>query len=374
LVDVTQILHAEPSVGRLHNRLTHSLKVAQIARSVAERFDDALFADPDVCEAAGLAHDLGHPRYGHLGEATLDEELVQRGLCGYEGNAQAFRVLTKLAVHNPIRPGLNLTRATLNATLKYPFVRSDAAAGGARGVYPSERDQFEFATDGVGPLPGAETAIVEWADDISYALHGFDDFYRAGLVRLDEFLDADIDALAQEVTRRGEPGSFDSKLWRPAFENLRVAFSAPENAPLLSNFSGDRLQQGILRAVTSRLITEWLDSADRRSNEFVVDPVVQHQVLLIKEFVYQRVIVRRMETARSQQRERLRLQRLFSAIEEWIRRETWERLPGGLRIALSVSLTDAEDPDFDAVGPRGVADFISQMTESEAEHRERQLV
>ena len=117
-----------------HNRLTHSLKVAQVGRRIAERLiqksSPDLFKvcgrpDPDVVETAGLAHDLGHPPFGHGGEDVICTAMRDRCLEeGFEGNPQSFRIVTRLAVRyaDQVPPGLDLTRASLNAILKYPWL------------------------------------------------------------------------------------------------------------------------------------------------------------------------------------------------------------------------------------------------------------
>jgi dGTPase len=135
LATVTQVVSPSGS-GSTHNRLTHALKVAQVGRRIAENLirknpellpenadDPTLALDPDVVETAGLAHDLGHPPFGHAAEKKLDE-LAKTHLCeeGFEGNAQSFRIVACLEVRgNSPSPGLGLTRATLNALLKYPW-------------------------------------------------------------------------------------------------------------------------------------------------------------------------------------------------------------------------------------------------------------
>ncbi|GAB3884783.1 hypothetical protein GCM10029964_046350 [Kibdelosporangium lantanae] len=131
---VTQVVSASGS-GLLHNRLTHSIKVAQVARAIAERLNyDDDFAevlaelggcDPDVAEAAALAHDLGHPPFGHLGEQVLDRLARHRfGLAdGFEGNAQSFRIVTTTDTGGPSAVGLDLTAAVRAAMLKYPWTR-----------------------------------------------------------------------------------------------------------------------------------------------------------------------------------------------------------------------------------------------------------
>lgn len=146
LSGVTQVASASEG-DFFHNRLTHSLKVAQVGRRLAERLlkeypaeIEALGGlDPDVVETAGLAHDLGHPPFGHDGEEVIClavDGLGQKD--GFEGNAQSFRIVTRLAAHTDniqdldsvqgpdLYTGLNLTRATLNAILKYPWLRGNS--------------------------------------------------------------------------------------------------------------------------------------------------------------------------------------------------------------------------------------------------------
>jgi dGTPase len=130
LAGVTQVVGAVE--GHIfHNRLTHTFEVAQIARRIAERLvrdqrelaDAAGGIDPDVVEAAALAHDLGHPPFGHAAEEELKE--LAGNADGFEGNPQSFRIVTRLAAHRESYVGLDLTRATLNAILKYPWFRDD---------------------------------------------------------------------------------------------------------------------------------------------------------------------------------------------------------------------------------------------------------
>jgi dGTPase len=135
-----------------------------------------------VVEAACLAHDLGHPPFGHLGEEVLDELMrSDRGSDpeGFEGNAQTFRVLTKLALRFDECHGLDLTRATLSSCLKYPWIRDTADPKKKRkcGAYQSEREDLEFARLGCdSEFKTAEAELMDWADDIAYSVHDLEDF------------------------------------------------------------------------------------------------------------------------------------------------------------------------------------------------------
>lgn len=197
LSGVTQVVRAgEPFV--YHDRLTHSLKVAQVARTLATLLQDRLdgrrlntdyWIDEHVVQAAALAHDLGHPPFGHAAESKLDD-LVAAEYGGFEGNAQSFRIVTTLAQQRRNYPGLNLTRATLDALLKYPFGRDDGPRDDKWGYYPTERDEFEWVRRHSNREHGRsiEAAVMDYADDLTYAIHDLDDFYRTGLVPLHRLL------------------------------------------------------------------------------------------------------------------------------------------------------------------------------------------
>lgn len=220
---VTQILPPDSANPRMHTRMTHSLKVAQVARALAEQLiheasKDPLQVqriqrlgglDPFVAEAAGLAHDLGHPPFGHAGEVVLDELCNDDHLLhvddGFEGNAQSFRIATKTDGSYGYRFGLDLTAGTRAALLKYPWFREEPITKGRKGssllrkkkfgyYYSTEREQFnksrEWLNETSPRIEGQtlEASIMDIADDITYAIHDLEDFLTMGIINREEML------------------------------------------------------------------------------------------------------------------------------------------------------------------------------------------
>ena len=169
-------------------RLSHSLECAQVGRELGE----ALGADPDLMEGACLAHDLGHPPFGHNGEDALNE--ISHAAGGFEGNAQSLRLLIRLEAKTVDAHGhsigLNLTRASLDAATKYPWPRATNLR--KFGVYDDDLEVFHWirrgAPDGAQAM---EAQIMDWSDDVAYSVHDLEDAIVSGQVKL-EGLHADI--------------------------------------------------------------------------------------------------------------------------------------------------------------------------------------
>jgi dGTPase len=205
-------------------RLTHTLEVAQVARrltesinrradlarmeagtpltmasprEVAELPGDQQKFDPDLVEAAAVLHDLGHPPFAHVGESALHHGVTRAGgkwdlpeTGGFNGNAQSFRLVTRILSHHGPERGLQLTLAVLDASLKYPWVAGTAGVPkpGVWSVNPTESEELELIR---GALPAelryaqtVEAQIMDWADDVAYSVHDLDDWNRAGYMPL----------------------------------------------------------------------------------------------------------------------------------------------------------------------------------------------
>jgi dGTPase len=243
----------------VRNRLTHTLEVAQVARDLGRE----LGCDPDLVETAALAHDLGHPPFGHNGERALDD--VSAGCGGFEGNAQTFRLLTRLEAKT-LGPdgrsvGLNLTRATLDASTKYPWTRADApwsarlasdsGGGGAKfGVYDDDLEVFGWMRDGAtAGVRCVEAQVMDLSDDVAYSVHDLEDGVVAGKVDLAWLRDAGARAEVWQTVRDWYlPDVQDDEL-DEALGRLREVGSWPD-----ATYDGSRRALAALKDLTSDLI------------------------------------------------------------------------------------------------------------------------
>jgi dGTPase len=381
LAGVSQVVAA--AEGHVfHNRLTHVLKVAQIGRGLAEQVlhdtPDKSLADalgglsPDVVESAALAHDLGHPPFGHIAEHELDCLVRDQKVSdGFEGNAQSFRIVTKLAVRANDSDGLNLTRATLNGLLKYPWFRGTGGTKKERkwGAYHTEEEDFQWARESFPPgdeRKSVEAELMDWADDIAYSVYDMEDGYRAGKVPLDRLV-SNGHKLSPEAERflhraferwKTQKRKFDPKEMKDAFLFLMSAI------PFRDPYCGRREQRAALRSMTSSLVARYIravslnpKAAKTGARRITLQQNAETEVEILKELTWQYVIDD-PSLATQQYGYRKVIRDMFEIFLQATKTQRdWVMFPIGVREQLDRA---KEQP------PRIVADFIASMTEQQA--------
>ncbi len=272
-IDYARVLHS-PSFRRLEhktqlfpgyesdffrNRLTHSLEVAQIAKSIGIKISKdytKIPINPDVCEIAGMIHDLGHPPFGHNGEYALDECMKSAG--GFEGNAQTLRIITRIEKKEESVPhintdgsdnrvGLNLTARVIAAAIKYdnmiPLRRSPKDKL-QKGYYRSESELVKIVKQQVTGIRSTELpdikfktiecSIMDLADDIAYSTYDMEDAFKAGFLTPYEIMSADRDIFERIVDKLSDSGlkinvdecrsylfGFFSEIWEDSINDMR---------------------------------------------------------------------------------------------------------------------------------------------------------
>ncbi|HEY0454492.1 dGTP triphosphohydrolase [Actinophytocola sp.] len=434
---VTQVVSASGSAP-LHNRLTHSLKVAQVGRAIAERMtgdprlapllDQLGGCDPDVVEAAGLAHDLGHPPFGHLGEQVLDRLARHRfGLPdGFEGNAQSLRIVTTTDTGGPSAVGLDLTAAVRAAMLKYPWTRlthpdphprhlpdpprgasepaDEPGTGSSKfSVYVTELDDLIQARE---PFAGrlepwqqtVEASVMDTADDIAYAIHDLEDFHRIGVLQhapvaaelgrwltgaleLAELPDATLTAHARrpgyslELLRRRlhrrdswivDDDAFVAAVSRVRTELVDNLLATPFDGSVEAEQAVGRFSAGW----TVRLVTDMGVVLDppTRSGHVLLAPAQWHEVQVLK-FVHRRFVLRRPDLALHQRGQARLLGSLVQALEQWLTdRYESDRLPR--RLQDLVALAEHEYSTLAATDMSTLVGAVGEPPQGEAGIRE----
>ncbi|TLP79420.1 deoxyguanosinetriphosphate triphosphohydrolase family protein [Nesterenkonia sphaerica] len=379
---VTQVISQTGAGMAIHNRLTHSLKVAAVARAIAvsvsstpgraaETLEHLGGCHPVVVQAAACAHDVGHPPFGHLGEQALDRLAREHfGLSeGFEGNAQSFRILTRLDQYDREDAGLNLTAAVRSAVLKYPWTRAEGAGLEAgpeleRGLAPvggTGAKKFAVYTLDLHSLRSAraaypqirprqqtvECSVMDVADDIAYSLHDLDDFYRAGLLNQAaisaEFKAWRADRLHLSRLTNGElngtlrlPGRSLELLWRKlqtkdqwiadedvfAHAVARVSEDVVDGL-LVAPFDGSRAAERSLATFTASWISYLQKSVEVhaepavRSGHVTLNTAAWHEVAVLK-FLHERFILDRPDLTVYQRGQARLLKRLVFGFDAWL--------------------------------------------------------
>lgn len=406
LAGVTQVVSVQE--GHIfHNRLTHSMKVAQIARALALKLiktdetglrDSFGGIDPDIAETAALAHDLGHPPFGHIAEGKLHELAQKVGLPdGFEGNAQTFRIITKLAIRKERFNGLNLTRGSLNAVLKYPWLYGKQGQRSKRkwNAYFTEQEDFYFAREGLKDTiaKSIEAELMDWADDIAYSIHDVEDFYRANLIPLDRLVsslrkrsngeltvipDSEMDCFFSRVFSRWEHEKIQSEFRDPdSREKLERSFIniISQLMPLKTPYDGSNKLKAYLRGFTSLHVSRFInavqlcDPAEHDGRLITIREEALYEVKMLKELTWHYVM--RSPALTAQKRGQVQMiETLFDTFYTAALSPNpgeWDIFPFGYRERL-------ERTDSPEERTRIVIDLIASMTEPQAVQMYQRLV
>ncbi|GAA1154750.1 dGTPase [Kitasatospora gansuensis] len=353
-------------------RLTHSLECAQVGRELGA----ALGCDPDLVETGCLAHDIGHPPFGHTGEEALDQAAESCG--GFEGNAQSLRILTRLEPkrfapldEEPARlapwpgrsVGLNLTRAALDAATKYPWPRGahPTDPGSTKyGVYGDDLPVFRWLRTGApADRKCFEATVMDWSDDVAYSTHDVEDGIQAGHIDLAALRSAEERAELFKIAERyaeAEPEEFGAALDR---------LQAEEWWPRA--YDGSARARAGLKDLTSKLIGRFCLAAEqatrarygpgpltRYAAELVVPTGVRIECAVLKA-VAVRYVMQRDEQAQLRSRQRI----VIAELAETLTRTA----PYGLDPVFAALYEEAED---DRAALRAVIDQIATLTDASA--------
>jgi dGTPase len=357
----TQV-HTAGSDDFLRTRLTHSLEVAQISREMGAR----LGCDPDVVDVAGLAHDLGHPPFGHNGEYAL--AIAAEPCGGFEGNAQTLRVLTRLEAKVP-GAGLNLTRASLDATCKYPWARRP----GQRkfGVYADDRPAFDWIRPpGLGERRCLEAQVMDWADDVAYSVHDVEDGVHGGYLSLRPLLLDSTERAELCVDVAATYSDEPADALRPALDQLL----ADPTVAAVADYDGTYGAQVALKRMTSVLTGRFVSSAvgathsrygtepmRRYDADLIVPPTARNQCALLKGMAWRYVMRTRAAEGWYEQQRTILLELVDALV----------RTPSRLDPLFSPLFAAAPD---DAAALRVVIDQVASLTDPAAVAWHRTLV
>ncbi len=410
----------------LHNRLTHSEKVAQVARSIAEakilsanettqKLVQKLGGfDLDVCEAAALAHDLGHPPFGHIGEKILDDVARNKEILdlddGFEGNAQSLRILVIGKIRSNKYEGNNPTYATIAAVSKYPWKRAGKRADHDEIIdtdseyrkhwkkFSAYDPQYELLTQAREFLPpcisekeiqSLEASVMDVADDITYAVHDLEDFYLAGIL--------DVSWIREDLEKyiRGEQKTGDvffelaSRLgvdysgWFNDDEMIRAAEWAERE--LKSGFNRRQVNYSEVEAQArkrgSDFIDTFINAIEVRDEPFWtggpyvgLDERNWHRVQILKE-ITRSYVVQRPDIALLQRGQQEVLEKFVKLLYEWSENDR-ARLPARLKREIEIAEEQLDGGSTIGYGkdqhaPRGknknraILDYICTLTDLE---------
>jgi dGTPase len=360
----TQVLSPTAGLDFARNRLTHSLEVAQVGRELAT----SLGLDPDIVDTACLAHDIGHPPFGHNGERALNGWAHDIG--GFEGNAQTLRLLARLEpkVFGPDGRayGLNLTRASLDASCKYPWPSTSSVAdpsGRAKfGFYSEDTAVFDWLRVGAPErVRCIEAQVMDLSDDIAYSVHDFEDAVVNGYI--------DVAALGSRVDHDDLVRSMYEWIGGEfTHDELIAAFDRLDSLDVwLDGWDGSRRAQARLKNLTSQLIGRFAGAAIRATREaaperslirfganVVVPAGIQAEIAVLKGIVATFVMSKNTrQPIYTQQRQ------VLTTLADIL----YERGPRELDAGFG---EDWETADDDAARKRVIVDQVASLTDQSA--------
>jgi dGTPase len=360
----TQVLSPTAGLDFARNRLTHSLEVAQVGRELAV----SLGLDPDLVDTACLAHDLGHPPFGHNGERALNAWAADIG--GFEGNAQTLRILTRIEPkvfgEDGRSYGLNLTRASLDASCKYPWPAAqgvpDPGGRSKFGFYDDDTAAFEWMRIGAPERQRCvEAQVMDLSDDIAYSVHDFEDAIVSGYldvpalgarVEHDELVDSMFEWIGGEI----------------GHDELIAAFDRLDNLDAwIDSWNGSRIDHAKLKNLTSQLIGRFAHEAVHATRaahprgsliRFAADVVVpretQAEIAVLKGIVAANVMsTNSRKPIYQQQRD------ILSELADVLLWTAPRNLDAGFRDDWDAAQTDAERK-------RAVVDQVASLTDQSA--------
>ncbi len=327
--------------------MTHSLKVAQVGQRLVQHLEHhdrnavginvAGGIDRNVVTAAGLLHDTGHPPFGHIGEEELNKWAVDQHLDdGYEGNAQTLRIILSLTRHRPgrkkVQAGLDLTRAVVAACVKYPWSREDAPGHQSRkwGYYKPEADVFNQFVAPLLPEQGGKTLeaeIMDWADDITYAVHDLQDFYKDGIIPLHNLRFNQVAENSSNYTPL-HYGEF-SDFWQYVMVKLHNDIDLPLNDARRefekyaskfpeSHYRGTLDDDARLSALASQIITDANGATTITGNGRLDVNMTMRAVIKILKQVTWYYVIDRPDLVCTQIGQRTRINETCSKLYEWV--------------------------------------------------------
>lgn len=349
-------------------RLTHSLEAAQIGKGIAIHSNQA---NADLVEASCLAHDIGHPPFGHTGEHVLKELMKDAG--GFEANAQNLRILSKLEVRTAKKqdPGLNISRATIDALLKYkkPYSSIDKTSpiDNWKFYYDNDSELVKWATLNA-PSDGDlsfECQVMNWADEIAYSTHDLEDGIKVGMIT-ESKISTNIET---NVKSKIDETKWKQSIWDDIISKINQATSHEESATK---------RKGIRRDLIANLIHNFIIASKATKREggpyhsryqytLQIEPDIETKCKMLKSLVWE-LIINDEHVATLQRKASIIVERLFKEFTKFDDKDrTREMYPGDYRQRLDQASTDDEKL-------RIACDYISGMTDNYASRLYSRLI